>query len=256
MDKPPLLLIHGMWSRPRVWDALRERLEASGHATHAPALPHHDVDPAAAPAPELTTAGIDDYADVLVAEAQKLPAPVIVGHSMGGLLAQLVAARVRPRGLVLLSPGPTAAANVPTLSALRTLSRIVATPYWWRKPTRLDAGHARWGILNEVSAEVAEREIAAMVWDSGRALFQMALPWLDSTKATRVDYSTLTMPSLVMVGDRDRITPPVVSRITARRLRGRVDFRDIAGAGHWLFHEPVVDRVFSEVERFLGTLRP
>lgn len=252
MDKPPLLLIHGMWSRPRVWDGLRARLETAGHATHAPALPYHDTDPAAPPAPELAAIGIGDYADFLVAEAQRLPAPVIVGHSMGGMLAQLVAARVRPRALVLLSPGPTAAANRPSLSALRTIRPIVTAAHWWRKPTRLDAGHARWGIFNEVPAEVAEREIAAMVWDSGRALFQMGLPWLDSARETRVDYSTLTMPALVVVGDRDRITPPVVARITARHRRGRVDFREIAGAGHWLFHEPVLDRVTAEIAQFLA----
>lgn len=254
MDKPPLLFIHGMWSRPRVWDDLRARFEAAGHATHAPALPYHDVDPSTPPAPELGTVDIGDYADFLVAEALKLGSPVIIGHSMGGMLAQLVAARVRPRGLVLLSPGPTAAASVPRLSSLRTTFGIVTTPYWWRRATRIDAARARWGIFNEVPGEIAEREIAAMVWDSGRALFQMGLPWADPAKATHVDYSTLTMPALVVIGDRDRVTPPVVARVTARHLRGRVDFHEIAGGGHWLFHEPVASRVAAAIDRFLARL--
>ena len=38
MSQPPLFFIHGMWSRPRVWDGMRAHFEAAGYATHAPAL--------------------------------------------------------------------------------------------------------------------------------------------------------------------------------------------------------------------------
>lgn len=88
MSQPPLFFIHGMWSRPRVWDGLRARLEAAGHATHAPALPYHDVEPGMPPAPQLGEIGIGDYVAFLIDQVRQLSVPpVIVGHSMGGMLA-------------------------------------------------------------------------------------------------------------------------------------------------------------------------
>lgn len=254
---PPLFFIHGMWSTPACFDGLRARLETAGHATHAPALPFHDLGPDAAPPAALGELGLGDYVDFLVREVSRLDAaPVIVGHSMGGTLAQLVAERVQPAGLILLSPGPTAETASLGLSPIRTVLGVTTKPGWWKKPTLIDRERALWGIYNEVPPDIAQREIDALVWDSGRVLFQMSLPWADSAKAARVDYARLAMPSLVLVGDRDRITPVAIARATARQLAGRVDYRELTGTGHWLFHAPVVDRVAAEMTGFLSMDSP
>ena len=255
MSQPPLFFIHGMWSRPRVWDGLRARFETAGHATHAPALPYHDVEPGTPPAPQLGEVGIGDYVAFLIDQVRQIGAsPVIVGHSMGGMLAQLVAERVQPAGLVLLSPGPTATTGSLGLAPLRTTFGVTTQKGWWKKPTLIDRERARWGIFNEVPVDVAEREIDALVWDSGRVLFQMAMPWADPAKGAKVDYSRLGMPALVVVGDRDRITPVATARATARQLTGQVDYRELSGVGHWLFHEPALGRVATEIETFLKGL--
>lgn len=255
MTKPPLLFVHGMWSAPHVWEWLKAQFEARGHVTHAPALPYHDLPPAVPPPPALGRLGLQDYVDHLVAEAATLPsAPVVVGHSMGGLLAQLVAAHIAAPALILLSPAPSATANVPALAPLRTVAGVVTRPGWWRKPTRPNRDQARWGIFNDVPSDVAERELDALVWDSGRALFQIAMPWLDGSHGARVDYDRLTMPALVVTGDRDRITPLGVARATARQLKGSVDYRELSGRGHWLFHDPAREQVARHMDEFLGRL--
>jgi pimeloyl-ACP methyl ester carboxylesterase len=253
MSKPPLFFIHGMWSTPAVWDGLRARFEAAGYATHAPVLPYHDIGPNDPPPPMLATLGLDDYVHYLEAEVTRLPErPVIVGHSMGGTLAQLLAARVSPAGLVLLSPGPTATTGSLGLAPLRTMLGVTTKPGWWKQATKIGAARARWGIFNEVPADIAQREIDALVWDSGRVLLQMSLPWADSQKAARLDYARLSMPALVLVGERDRITPTSVARATARQLAGVTDYVELPGVGHWIFHAPVVDRVAAEIGRFLA----
>jgi pimeloyl-ACP methyl ester carboxylesterase len=199
--------------------------------------------------------GVGDYVEYLVAEASRLASPpVIVGHSMGGVLAQLVAARLQPRGLVLLSTGPSAAINGVAVDPLRTMAGVTTKWGWWREPTRIDRARALWGIYNEVPADVAEREYQSLVHDSGRVLFQMGFPWADPARATRVDYTRLTMPTLMVVGERDRITPRSVSRATARKIGGRIDYRELPGVGHWLFHEPVVATVAAEIGRFVDRL--
>ena len=204
----PVFFVHGMWSTPAVFDRLRARLAVTGRPTYAPALPFHDRAPDLAPPPELGTITVEDYIAFLVAEIALLPEPpIIAGHSMGGFLAQAVAARVGAPGLILFSPAATASTNVPAIPPIRTMMEVIIKPKWWERPTKIDADHARWGIYNEVPAPIADAEIAALVWDSGRVLFEMALPFIARTGSTQVDHSRLTMPALIITGDRDRITP-------------------------------------------------
>ena len=79
----------------------------------------------------------------------------------------------------------------------------------------------------------------------------MAMPWADPAKGSKVDYARLDMPALVVVGDRDRITPVGTARATARQLSGQVDYRELSGVGHWLFHNPALSRTADEIEAFL-----
>lgn len=255
MTKPALLFIHGMWSTPHVWSWFAETFRDAGHAVYCPALPYHDAAPTDPPAPILSTIGVQDYVDALLAVVRDLPEPpVIVGHSMGGMLAQKVAEAAGARGVVLLSTAPTASTQSLSVAPLRTVFGVTTRKNWWKNPTRIDAERARWGIFNNVPQDVAESEIAQLVWDSGRVLLQISMPWADKARSTFVDYAKLDMPALVIVGDHDRITPVAVARATARALAGTTDYREIAGAGHWLFHSPVREQVASEIEAFLKRL--
>ncbi len=254
MLKPPILLIHGMWSTPATFDRLRPVLEAAGHRCHAPTILFHDRPASLPPHPALGELSITAYVDHLVAEAGKLGAPpVILGHSMGGLLAQMVAQRIPHAGLVLLSPAAAANSQAIGLDPVKTLKNVVLKWGWWEKPTLCDAEGARWGIFNGVPEDVTQAEIAALVWDSGRVLAEMALPPLFGS-VTRVDYARLNQPALVLVGLNDRITPPGIARATARNLTGRIDYHEIAGAPHWLFWGELETRVGAMVVDWLNTL--
>lgn len=254
---PPIVLIHGMWSTPAAFGGVRHRLEAAGYTTHAPALPYHDRTFDLPPPPELATLGLEDYIAFLTAEIARLPGPVIVaGHSLGGFLAQAVAARVGAAGLMLFAPAATATTNVPALGPLRTMAGVVTKNHWWRSPTRIAPEPARWGIYNEVPEPIATAEIAALVWDSGRVLFEMALPFLAKSPAFVVDHARLTMPALVVVGANDRITPAGIARATARRLPGTVDYHELPRTGHWLWWGAVEDQVGDLVTGWLATNFP
>ena len=95
-------MIHGAFCGPWSLDGLKEKFEAAGYRVTAPALRFHDVKPAPA---ALGTTGLDDYAADLEEEIEALKAPpILVGHSMGGLLAQMLAARTDVAALILLAP--------------------------------------------------------------------------------------------------------------------------------------------------------
>ena len=250
--RPDLYFIHGMWSTPAVWDGLRARFEAKGYATYAPALPLHTNRRADGPPPELAVLGLRDYVEFLVDGVSRLPAPpVIVGHSLGGFLAQAVAARVEPAGVVLLSPAATAQTSAAGLAPLKTMWPILSKWGWWKQATMIDAASARWGIFNEVPPEIAEVEIEALVWDSGRVLADLSAPWAVRNGAATVDYARLDCPALIVSGNADRITPTTIARATARRWTGPIDYRELPGVGHWLFHAPVVERVAALIEAWL-----
>ena len=251
--KPPLVFIHGYWSTPATFARLKPRFEAEGHTVLAPALPYHDRDPSLPPAAEIGTLTIEDYARFLVAEIARLDAPpVIIGHSMGGLLAQIVAARVPHVGLVLLSTAATASTMVPSLDTVRTMGGLMLNWGWWQAPTQIAEKPALWGIYNGVPDDIARAEYAAHVWDSGRVLAEMTLPGLSATGATKVDYRRLDKPALVIVGTEDRTTVPGISRATARKLTGTVDYQEIAGAGHWLFWGATELKVGALIADWLG----
>ncbi len=101
--RPQLVMIHGAFCGPWVFDKFRKPFEAAGYTVHAPVLRFHDK--GANPPSALATTSLLDYANDL----EKLIAglsetPIVLGHSLGGLLAQMLAARGKARALVLLAP--------------------------------------------------------------------------------------------------------------------------------------------------------
>jgi len=253
--RPPLLFVHGMWSTPAVFARLRAGLEADGWETLAPALPFHDRDPGLPPAEGLGRLGIEDYVSFLadIIRGLRVP-PVIIGHSMGAMLAQCVAARVEHAGLVLLSTAGTAATPAVSLAQLKTMGGVMLRWGWWEDATRIEPEPAMWGIYNGVPGDVARTEIKALVWDSGRVLAEIMLPSLSKTRANTVDLAKLKAPALVIVGCEDRITLADVSRAVARKLGGPVDYHELPGAGHWLFWGETEARVTGLLKDWLVRL--
>lgn len=256
MAPPPILMVHGMWSRPSTFATLREELEAVGIRSAAVTLPHHDLPPGSPAPAALATVGLADYVTALDPAAQSFgEPPVILGHSLGGLLAQLLAVRVPARALILLATAPSAQATALSLPAVRTMMGVTGRWGWWRAPTLLDERSARDGVYNGVPEEETRASLAELTWDSGRVLRQVSAPWFDD--AARVDYARLAIPALVIVGLEDRIVPPAVSRRTARLLAAtgaRIDYEEWPGVGHWLFHDAVRPRLAAAIARFMTAL--
>ncbi len=258
MTTPPILMIHGMWSRPSTFATLREELEAVGIRSVAPTLRMHDVAPGA-PAPAgLATLSLQDYVAALEQEVADMGAlPVILGHSMGGLLAQKLAMAVRPPGLILLSTAPSSRLSALSIDAIRASASITTRWGWWKRATLLDEKSARFGVYNGVPEEEVRAAIAELTWDSGHVLRQIAFPFTDSARGARVDYDRLAIPALVIAGLADRIVPPAVSRGTARALSAagaRVDYEEWPAVGHWLFHDAVRPRLAAAIARFIASL--
>lgn len=233
-----IVMIHGMWGTPHVWRNFRGFFEARGWHVLTPALRHHDVDPLTAPE-GLGETGLDDYVEDLAERLARLPQkPVIVGHSMGGLIAQKLAERGLASGLALLCPAPPAGILALSLSGLRAFLAVQTKWNWWKRPHRPTFGAAMYGSFNTTPKLEAGREYARFVHDSGRALAQIALPFLDRTRAATVDPAKIRAPTLVISAGQDRLIPPRVVRAIARRYAHVAEHHEFPEQGHWVVGQP------------------
>lgn len=237
----PILLIPGAWTRAAAFDDVRDALRAGGHPTDVLELPAR-----ARRVPQLDRGGlaaIDHAIDQALAEYDD--PPVLAGHSLGGLLALRAARRHSARALVLLMPAPPTG-MLPTL-----LGDAVKHPY---NSFRLlgAAASVTLGIRlgfptpdglysSDVTPETLARSAGYRADESWTVLAALAL-------GSREPVEPLGIPTLVIAGRQDRITPTAVLRPLAETLDGRLLELDVA---HNFNEEPSFPVVTDAVLRFL-----
>ena len=252
-----IFMIHGMWGGPWYWENYRSVLESRGYRCVATTLPHHDMDPRGAPDARLGTSSLLDYAEALEAEVRGLgEKPVLMGHSMGGLLAQMLGARGLAKALVLLTTAPPSGILALTPSVMRSFWSVQSKWGFWRKPMRQTFGEAVYSMLHLMPQAEQKETYDRFVYESGRAACEIGYWFLDSRAAARVDESALTCPVLVVAGARDRITPASVVRRVARKYEHVATYQEFENHAHWLVAEPRWREVAEYVAGWLAQPPP
>lgn len=251
-----ILMIHGMWGGAWYWENYRRVFEAKGYRCVATTLPYHDMDPRAVPDPRLGSASLLDYAGVLEREIGTLgDKPILMGHSMGGLLAQMLAARGLARSLVLLTPASPYGILALTPSVIRSFWSMQTTWGFWRKPMRQTFGEAAYSMLHLLPEKEQKETYDKFVYESGRAAFEIGYWPFDSRGASKVDESKVTCPVLVVAGARDRITPAAVVRKVARKYQAVATYKEFENHAHWVVAEPHWQEVAEYAAGWLEPLR-
>lgn len=262
MNKPTLFFIHGMWSTPAIFTPFADWFAEAGYPVRRATLRHHDVAPDDPVPRELGGLSLLDYAADLDAELREFDEPpVIVGHSMGGALAQMLAARGLGRAVVLLCPAPLAGSQavweVLSPSVAYTLMPHLLLQGLFDKPTRLGWHRARFAELNVLDEQEARRKHAEFISESGRVLFELGLWFLDRHQASRVDMSHIRQPVLTVAGGRDRIVTARSVSVTARKLvrnHPSNTYMEYPQHGHWIIGEPGWQAVAQDIRGWLESL--
>lgn len=247
-----IFMIHGMWGTSADWDNYRDFFEAKGYRCIAPTLPYHNADPRSVPDELLGTASLLDYADVLEKEIRQLgEKPILMGHSMGGLLAQILGARGLATSLVLLSPAPPAGIMAITPSVIRSFWSTQAKWGFWRKPMRQTFAEAAYSMMHLLPENERKENYNKLVYESGRAAFEIGYWFLDSRGASKIDESKVTCPILVIVGKQDRMTPASIVRRVARKYKAVSTYKEFQNHAHWILAEPQWQEVAEYIADWL-----
>jgi pimeloyl-ACP methyl ester carboxylesterase len=248
--KAPVLMLHGMCCTGDVWSNFRTFFEARGAHVLTPTLrPDLRVSVLGKPKPGLRALGFADYANDVARESARIrevfgQKPVVIGHSMGGLLAQVLVERDLVEAAVFISPSAPAGVHDPVTRlfwSVVALSNGLGIAPWAIKSRRSLVDRTVFNVLPE-----AERAGAydAFVYESGRAFNDLG-NWA-------VDETRVRVPVLTVAARRDRLVPATLVRRTARKYRAvGGELREYAAHGHWLYAEPGWEKPAAEIYAWL-----
>jgi non-heme chloroperoxidase len=261
--RPVVVFIHGLWLLPSSWDRWREFFEEAGYATIAPSWPDDPETVAEARADPEVFAGKTigqvgrHVVDVL---AQLSARRALVGHSFGGLLAQIIAGHGFSHATVAIDPAPFRGVLRLPSSAIKSVMPVLKNPANYGREVTLTFEQFRYAWANAVSEEEARRlhdnfHVAA----PGAPLFQSALANLNPVSPASVNTKNPARgPLLLISGDQDNAVPRAMTNSAfklQRRNRGITELAEIENRGHTLTIDSgwreVAETALAFIARFL-----
>jgi pimeloyl-ACP methyl ester carboxylesterase len=238
----PVVFVHGLWLLASSWERWAELFEASGFVALTPGWPDDPESVAEAKAhPELLAGKrINDIAAHHEDVVRRLRVrPAIIGHSFGGLLAQILAGRGLSAATVAIDPAPFRGVLPLPLSAIKSAWPALKNPANWRRAVPLTYAEFRFGFANAVPEDEAmELYEKYAVPGSGAPLFQAATanlnPWTQAKVETR---DPSRGPLLIMSGDNDNTVPATIAAAMFKRQLvnpGVTEIARVANRGHTL----------------------
>jgi pimeloyl-ACP methyl ester carboxylesterase len=252
-----IVLVHGAWVTPESWDIFRQPFDAAGYTVYAPAWPFVEGRSAAElnaePPAGFGGLTVGRIADKYQAFIETLPeTPILVGHSFGGLLVQMLLDRGLGAAGVAINPAPIGGI-VPGPSAVRAIVPILLRFQAWRRPYRFTRRRFAELFANGASAAAAGRAFDCFVIPAPGMIFHQAAFWL----GTGVRPDRRTQPLLITGGDEDRLVSPYLSRAAYNRQRqsaAPTDYLEFAGRSHFLIAEPGWETVAASALSWIESL--
>ena len=164
--RSPVVMVHGAFCGGWAFEQWRGMFEARGFKVHLPTLRYHDA--GRHPPKELGTTSLTDYADDLETLLNKIGEPAfLVGHSMGGLLAQMLAARRDVRGVAALAPSAPYGILPSTAFEIASSQALYMAGEFWNKPLKPERWVATVNALDMLDKATSEKIFARFVPESG-----------------------------------------------------------------------------------------
>ncbi len=251
-----ILFIHGMFLNPASWKEWQAFFTARGYQCVAPPWPLHDGDPAALRADLPAGIGklsLQDVIDSMVEAAAPYEDPILIGHSVGGLVAQILASKgIGSVAVPICSAAPNRMLSV-DWDFFRN-SVAITNPLKGDDPFPMDADgfHKNFGNTMDRAASDAAWERYAM--DESRNVFRDVM-----TDVAKIDVDQPHVPFLFIGAEKDAIIPAHLCERNARAytdISSRSDYMKFTDRGHFICGQPGWEDVARYVANWLAEVAP
>jgi pimeloyl-ACP methyl ester carboxylesterase len=243
-ELPPVLFVHGLFASAWCFETMLRRFADRGFPAYAVTLSGRPGGRPVDQVGQLTVADFsgdvrDAFAWVAANHSRK---PALIGHSMGGLLAQMTAARLETSALVLMSSAPPR--GIALWNPRLAIRQVKYLPQLIRREAVLGTLNEHAAVsLNRLPADQRAAAYEKLVPDSGRAALEISLGMIP------VDENAIRCPVICITGTDDRFVPPGVTRRVAARYHAPV--WEYEGHGHFLPIEPGHEKITDDVATWL-----
>jgi pimeloyl-ACP methyl ester carboxylesterase len=262
--RTPVVFVHGLWLLSSSWDRWAAVFQEAGYATLQPDWPNDPATYEEAQAnPDVfankTVGQVADHYQEIIGGLDLKPA--IIGHSFGGLLAQILAGRGLSRATVAVDPAPFRGVLPLPFSALKSASGVLRNPANKHRAIPLSFEQFRYGFANATSEEEAKELYEKFsVPGPGAPIFQAATANLNPFTEAKVDTKNPDRgPLLITSGEKDHQVPWAISHSSFKHQQHNsavTEIVEIPGRGHALTIDSgwreVADICLHFIQRFVS----
>jgi non-heme chloroperoxidase len=262
--RTPVVFIHGLWLLAGSWDRWAALFDDAGYAAVAPGWPDDPATVAEAHVRPEAFAGktvgqvADHFEDIAGRLTRK---PVIVGHSFGGLITQILAGRGLAAAAVAVDPAPFRGVLPLPVSALKASWPVLRNPLNRRRAVSLTPAQFRFAFANAVGDADADALYEAFAVPApGAPIFQAATanlnPWTQAKVRTK---NPDRGPLLITSGQKDHTVPWAIANASFKRQRrnpGVTEIVEVANRGHALTIDDGWREVAEIALAFIGRFAP
>jgi non-heme chloroperoxidase len=240
--RQPVVFVHGLWLLPSSWDRWSAFFEEAGFTALTPGWPDdpETVEEANAHPEVFAGKSVGDVADHFEQVIRRLDRkPAVIGHSFGGLMAQILAGRGCSAASVAIDPAPFRGVLPLPLSALKAGSPVLGNPANRNRAVPLTYEQFRYSFANAVSEEEAKELYETYAVPApGKPLFQAATANLNPWTEAKVDAKNPERgPLLIISGEKDHTIPWTLAHAAYKKQahnEGVTEITEIKGRGHAL----------------------
>lgn len=251
-------MIHGVGCGGDAWDVLIPKFEAQDCACTAPTL-FPEKRTAENPPDDLKNLRLNDYIEQVQKWAEEIQTetgqkPILIGHSMGGLIAQVLATRDLLEAAIFLTPAAPKDCLKRSATAMITFGNILIQGEEKARhmPHKVWERGFSYGVLNRI-----DKEHHAKIYE--KALFDSGQVYGDILDGVEVDESKINIPTLTIGARHDRATPVTGARKMAEKYAKSPvpgDYLEYQNSGHWLVNEPATDQMMTDIIAWLDQKVP
>jgi alpha-beta hydrolase superfamily lysophospholipase len=255
----PLMLIHGAWLSARSWENFADYFGKRGFEVSAPEWPRKesDVEDLREDTEALKGLGMAEIVDHYEEQIRALDEPpVLIGHSFGGLIVELLLDRGLGRAGVAISPAPPKGILVLPFSSLKAAAPALAHPSKYNGIVTLSLDEFTYGFVNTFSPEEAAAAYERYaVPETGHIFYEAGLANFHLNPPTEVHFKNADRAPLLIVGaEKDNTVPASLAHKQFKKYeRGpaATDYVEFEGRPHLLMAADGWEEVAAAIDSWL-----